>query len=173
MRVFAIVLGVLMVIFGIICMFTPLATAIDLSYYIVILAAVYGIIGVVGGIVYKYYGIGFVFSILSLVFAIVMLFVPNMLVLTNIVIFEILACWISVMGIVSAVTAFQSRKLTTSKSWIFKLIVGIVGFLIGIYAFLHPVIFGLSIAWIIGILVGVIFVETGFSLMFLSVNADE
>ncbi len=168
MRVLSVIFGILMVIFGILCICTPVITALDLSIFVFILAAAYGIVGIISGIANKYYGIGFVFSIISFVFAIAMLFVPNMFVLTNGIIFSILACWIVIMSIISVVSALQVKSVTDSKMWILQLIFGIIGIFLGIYAFLHPMLFGLTVAWLIGIFVGVLFMETGFSVMFLA-----
>lgn len=172
MRIFSIIFGILLVIFGITCIWTPVATSIDLSILLIIMAGVYGIIGIIGGIVDKHYGIGFVFSIISLVFALVMLFVPYMFAFTNVVVLSVFACWIVVMGVISIVSALQISKVTESKMWILKAIVGLIAVGLGIYAFLHPMIFGLSIAWVIGVIVGVLFMETGFSLMFMSSKSE-
>ncbi len=173
MRVLSIIFGILMVIFGILCICTPLITALDLTVFVFILAAAYGVVGIIDGIANKYYGIGFVFSIISFIFAIAMLFIPNMFVLANSVIFSILACWIAIMGIVTVVSAIQVKSVTDSKMWILQLIFGILGIGLGIYAFLHPMLFGLTIAWIIGVLIGILFIETGFSVMFIASNAEE
>ena len=168
MRVLSIIFGILMILFGITCICTPIVSAIDLSIFIVIMTAVYGVIGIIAGIAYKYYGVGFVFSIVSLIFAVIMLVVPNVFALTNVVIFCILACWIVIMGIVSAVTAIQLKNVSDSKMWILQLIIGIIAVILGIYAFLHPVAFGLAVAWIIGVLLGALFIETGCSMIFVT-----
>ena len=56
--------------------------------------------------------------------------------------------------------------------WILHLIIGILGVLIGIYSFFHPMILGLSLAWVLGLLVGVIFIQTGLSMMFFEPEAE-
>ncbi len=60
-------------------MFTPLTTFWDAGYFIVILVAVYGVIGIVKAISEKRFGAGFVFSILSVIFGAAVLFFPGML----------------------------------------------------------------------------------------------
>ena len=78
------------------------------------------------------------------------------------------AGWFVVQGFVSIFTSIRVSKVTQSKMWIFQLIFGILGVLLGIYSFFHPMIFGLSVAWIVGILIGAFFIETGFTMMFIS-----
>lgn len=168
MKALSIIFGVLMVIFGIICIFTPMATALSMNVYIVILAAVYGVVGIVYGIANKTYGVGFVFSIISVVFGIAVLFLPNLLLLADAIIIYMVAGWFVVQGFVSIFTSIRVSKVTQSKMWIFQLIFGILGVLLGIYSFFHPMIFGLSVAWIVGILIGAFFIETGFTMIFIS-----
>ena len=47
MSVLSIVFGILLVICGFACMFTPLATFLSTGYYLLILLLVYGIFGIV------------------------------------------------------------------------------------------------------------------------------
>ena len=62
MTILSIVFGVLMIICGFSFMFTPLITFMDAGWFIVILVAVYGLIGLIKGISEKTYGVRFVFS---------------------------------------------------------------------------------------------------------------
>ena len=63
--IFVLIIGILMLICGVSCMCTPLVTFMDAGYFIVIMVAVYGVIGIVRAIAEKHFGAGFVFSILS------------------------------------------------------------------------------------------------------------
>ena len=165
MRVFSIIFGILMTIFGICCMVTPLYTAFQLNIFIMILAVVYGIVGIISGIASKRFGLGFVFSILSVIFGILMLFFPNLIILTDAVILYMAAGWILAEGIVTIINSIRIGKVVESKMWIFSLIMGILDVLLGIYSFFHPLVLGFSLAWVIGILLGGYFVFTGISMI--------
>ena len=77
MRVLSVIIGILMLICGVSCMCTPLVTFMDAGYFIVIMVAVYGVIGIVRAIAEKHFGAGFVFSILSVIFGVTVLFFPR------------------------------------------------------------------------------------------------
>ena len=162
MTVLMIIFGVLMIMCGFSCMFTPLTTFIDAGYFIVILVAVYGVIGIIKGLGEKRYGAGFVFSIISMIFAIAVLFFPKLMLLTDGVLIYLAAGWFVPQGIVSVFTALTLTKETGSKLWILQLIFGILAVLLGCYSFFHPALIAVSI----GFLIGFYFVETGFAMLF-------
>ncbi len=162
MTVLMIIFGVLMIMCGFSCMFTPLTTFIDAGYFIVILVAVYGVIGIIKGLGEKRYGAGFVFSIISMIFAIAVLFFPKLMLLTDGVLIYLAAGWFVLQGIVSVFTALTLTKETGSKLWILQLIFGILAVLLGCYSFFHPALIAVSI----GFLIGFYFVETGFAMLF-------
>lgn len=166
MRVLSIIFGILMTIFGIVFMFTPLVTVLGLNIYIIILIAVYGVFGIITSISNKSFGVGFVFSILSVLFAVLIFFFPYLIAITDTLIIYFAAGWMLVQGIVSIIVAIQSKGDSTSKMWIFELIIGILGVLVGIYSFFHPILFGITLAWLIGILIGVFFIQSGISMIF-------
>ncbi len=172
MRVLSIIFGILMVICGICCLFTPLGTALALNIFIVIMAAVYGVVGIIMGISEKHFGVGFVFSIISVLFSIAVLIFPILLVDFKIIVSYMAVCWIIIMGIVSIVSSIQVSKLTDSKMWIFELIIGILSVLLGIYSLFHPIVFSVTIDWLIGLIIGVYFIMTGFSMIFITSEAD-
>ena len=173
MKAFRIIVGILMVLFGIVCIFTPLKTVFDINVLIAMLAVVYGVIGIIGSIVNKSFGIGFVFCILSVAFGIAVFFLPMLAAFSNIVAARLVAGWIVLQGVVSAITAIQAKKLGASWKWIIRLLLGVIGVMLGIFCFLHPVLFGILFAWTLGVMIGVFFVQTGFSVMFLSAKAQS
>ena len=134
-----------------------------------ILVTVYGILGIIRAIRYKRFGVGFVFSILSVLLGIVMLVLPNTLLFAQNVWLIMTAVWFVLMGIVTIVNAATVTKVTGSKIWIIELIFGILAVLIGCYSFFQPIILAVSI----GVLIGIFFIETGFTLMFGGIVADD
>lgn len=162
MVVLSVILGVLMVCCGFACMFSPLITFMQAGYFIVILVAVYGVIGIVRSIAEKHFGVGFVFSIISAIFAIVVLFFPKLMMLTDGVMIYLTAAWFVLQGIVAIFTAIEAKRATGSKLWIPHLILGIIAVLLGCYSFFHPALVVVTIAFLIGFY----FIEIGFTLLF-------
>lgn len=158
-----IILGILMVICGFSCMFTPLITFMSTGYFIIILMTVYGIFGIISAIRYRRFGVGFVFSILSVLLGVCSLFFPRMLLLTDSIMLYITAGWFVLMGIVEIYTAVAISRRAGFSLWILQLILGILAILIGIYSFFHPA----TLAVTIGVLIGIYFIETGITMMFL------
>ncbi|WP_405318450.1 HdeD family acid-resistance protein [Ruminococcus sp.] len=162
MRVLSVIIGILMLICGVSCMCTPLVTFMDAGYFIVILVAVYGVIGIVRAIAEKHFGAGFVFSILSVIFGVTVLFFPRLMLLADGIMIYMTAAWFVLQGIISVISAIQIKKATGSKLWILQLIFGILGVILGCYSFFHPALVAVSI----GFLIGFYFIETGFAMLF-------
>ncbi len=161
MTVLFIILGILMVIGGFSCMFTPLITFLSLGNFIVIMVLIYGIVGIVRAIKTKNFGIGFVFSILSVIFGIAVFFLPNLVLISDTVILYMTAAWFVILGILQITMAVSVTKKMGSGLWILQLILGILGILIGIYSFFQPALMALTT----GVMVGLFFVETGFTMI--------
>lgn len=145
-------------------MFTPVLTFMSTGYFLIILVTVYGVFGIINAIRFKRFGIGFVFSILSVLLGIASFCVPNMFLLASGLMLYIVAGWFVVMGIVDIYTSIAiTRKAIPTGLWILQLILGIIAVLIGIYSFFRPA----ALAITEGVLIGIFFIETGLSMMFL------
>ena len=121
MTVLFVILGILMILCGVSCMFTPLSTFISTGYFIVILMAVFGITGLVWSITKKKYGTTFIFSILSIILSIVLLFFPNLMLLADGVLVYLTAAWFVIQGIVSIVTSVTFTRVLGSGMWVLQL----------------------------------------------------
>ncbi len=162
MTVLFIILGILLVTGGFSCIFTPLLTFMNAGYFVVIFIAVFGIFGIIKAIAEKRFGVNFVFSILSVLLGIVMISFPESLLFAESVMLIMTAVWFLLMGFVTIFNAVSLAKATVSKIWILQLIFGILAVLIGCYSFFQPVLMAVSL----GVLIGIFFIETGFTLMF-------
>lgn len=161
MTVLFIIMGILMIVGGFSCMFTPLLTFMQTGYFVVIMMVAFGIVSIIKAISYKRFGINFVFGILSVILGIVMLVFPQSLLFAENVMLILAAIWFVLMGIVDIVTAVSVTKKLGSGIWILQLILGILAVLIGIYSFFQPTLMALSL----GVLIGIFFIETGFTLL--------
>lgn len=151
-----------MIIGGLGCMFTPLATFMNTEYFIVILVTVFGVIGLIKGIAEKRFGAGFIFSILSILFGIAVLCFPKLMLFTDGVLVYMVAAWFVLLGFVNIFTSVAVTRTVGSKMWILQLILGILCILLGCYSFFHPIVIAVSL----GYLIGFYFVVTGFALCF-------
>ncbi|MBQ9679118.1 MAG: DUF308 domain-containing protein [Ruminococcus sp.] len=139
------------------------------GYFVVILMAAFGIVGIIKAIVEKRFGVNFVFSILSVLLGGVMMAFPQSLLFAEGIMLILTAVWFVLMGIVSIINSVSVTKATGSKLWILQLIFGILAVLIGCYSFFQPTLMAVSL----GVLIGIFFIETGFTLMFTGVAAND
>lgn len=165
MTVLFTILGVLLVMGGFSCIFTPLLTFMSTGYYVVIMIFIFGIVGLIKAIADKRFGVNFVFSILSLLLGGIMLVFPGSLLLAEGVMLIMTAVWLVLMGINTIITAVSLKKAIGSTMWILQLILGILAVLTGGYSFFHPMLMAVSL----GVLIGIFFIETGFTMIFSSI----
>ena len=169
MTILFIILGILLISAGFSCIFTPLLTYMSAGYYVVILISVFSIVGIIKSIAEKRFGVSFVFDILSLILGIVMLSFPGSLLLAEGVMLIMTSVWFIIMGAVTIFTAVSVTRTLGSKVWILQLIFGILSVIIGISSLIEP----LRMAVTLGVLIGIFFIETGFTLMFGGFAAKE
>lgn len=158
-----------MAICGISCVCTPVITFMEAGYFLVILLLVYGIAAVVRAIMDKEYGLPFLFGLLSLILAIVIMVVPGLKLMTEGMLVYIMAVWFLLQGIVGIFMSLKQKKNADNKGWIWNLILGIIGVLVGIYSLMHPML----MAFTVGILVGVYFMESGISMIVMACSMPQ
>lgn len=168
MKAFTIILGVLLAICGISCMCTPVMTFLEAGYFLVVLLLVYGIAAIMKSVTQKEYGMPFFFGMLSVIVGIVILVVPGLKLLTDGMLIYIMAVWFLMQGVVDIAMSFQKKKLG-GKGWVWTLVLGILGVLLGIYSLVHP----LLLVFTFGILVGVYFIECGINMVVLATSSGE
>ena len=159
MTVVSIILGVLLVICGFSCMFTPIATFLATGYYLLILLLVYGIFGIIRYFQKQSTPLNLIVSILAVIVGILCLIYPGTSLEINGLILKLIAVWLIIQGVVNIVTSVTARE--EQSGWIWGVIVGILGILVGIYSFAHPGVEALTI----GVLIGLYFVEAGFDMI--------
>lgn len=161
MTVLSIIFGVLLVIGGFSCMFTPLATFLSVGYYLAILFLVYGIFGIIRFFRKEAGGLELIVSILAVIAGIICLVRPGETLVFDRLILTLIAVWLLVQGLVSIIVAFQSRE--EQKGWFWGVVVGALGILAGLYSFAHPVFTAVTA----GVLIGLYFIEAGFDMIVL------
>ncbi len=159
MGAISVILGVLLVIGGFSCMFTPLATFLSTGYYLGIMMLVYGVAGIIRAASRKADALEWILNILAVIVGLIALFRPGSTLVFDRMILVIIACWFVVQGAIQI--AISIRLKPVKKGWYWGLIAGILGILVGIYSWFHPVLTAVTS----GILIGFYFVESGFSLI--------
>ena len=167
MVVLSIIIGVLLIIGGFSCMFTPLTTFFATGYFLGIILLVYGIAGIIRGITHKADVLEWVLNILSIIVGLIALFRPGSTVAIDSMLLIIIAVWFVVMGVIQIVLAFKNKGVV--KGWYWNLIAGILAIIVGIYSFAHPTFTAVTA----GILIGFYFVESGISLIAMALAVDD
>ena len=156
MTVISIIIGILMILAGFSCMFTPLATFLSTGYFITIMLLVYGILGVARFFSKQAGPMELVVSILAIVAGIIAVIHPGESLIFDRIVLIMIAAWLLVEGLVSMIVSIKLRKV--NKGWIWGLIIGILGVIAGLYSFAHPVLTAVTA----GVLIGFYFVQAGF-----------
>lgn len=166
MMILSIILGLLMIVVGSCCLFTPLNTFLSTGYFMSVMLLVHGITGLVFCFKKKESALEIMVNVLAIILGLVSLFLPGTTLVFDSVMIYLTAAWFLVMGIVSIVLAFKARK--NEKFWFLRLISGILAVILGIYSFLHPQLIAVSS----GLLICLYFIEIGISLIVKGIVVD-
>ena len=164
MVVLSVILGVLLMIGGFACIFTPLATFFTTGYFLCALMLVFGIVGIVRA---KADVFEIIVSILAIIVGLIALFRPGSSLVFDGVILIFIACWFLVEGIAMIVEGVKSRA--TNSNWWVNLIVGILGIIVGIIAFANPMFTAVTA----DMLLGLFFIQIGITLISLAFASEE
>ncbi len=170
MAVLMIVLGIVMVLGGISCVFAPVMTFVGTGYITIVIAAVmmivYGVMNVVQAVRYKEYGVNMLFGILSVIAGAV-LFIPGMRIVAGGAALYIVSFWFIVKGLVTMFLSLNMKRVSGGREWIFGIILGVLGVLLGIVSCIKPIVS----AALIGLWIGIYLIETGADMIILGWNA--
>ena len=148
--IFAIIRGVLGIIFGLIALFAPIATAVVLAIVIGAWAIVDGVFDIVEAIRHRgssSMALRIVLGAVSILFGILVLVWPSMS-LGILVIF--VGIWAIIIGVLQIMTSIRHRALPNS-GWVWGIIGGALAILFGILVLIRPGAGLVSIIWIIGV----------------------
>lgn len=175
MKVLSIILGVLLIVGGVYCILTPIATYDALSWLIGAAMVVEGIGGIFTWNARRKCGLAdgwtLAGSIVSLVLGIFLLgsFVLHFAV--DLFIAYLIAAWLVIGGIARIFAAFQIRKFQEEEgpeavpaNWVGVLIIGILVVILGILCFFNPLSIMVGVGFMLGvavIFVGVDLIERG------------
>ncbi len=173
MVIILIIFGVLMILGGISCIFTPVATFSALGWLAALAIIVTGISSIFryaagrdGRSIWELIG-----GILGTVLGAFLLFRPKGKYLTNTVIAYAAALWLVVTGICGIMEGWNMRKVNRdlpssmrTSSWLLVLLLGVITAAIGVACFFRPIITAVSV----GLLIGVSIMITGIKTLILA-----
>ena len=165
MKVLTVILGVILAIFGIACIFSPGETFLATGYCLAILLLVYGIIGIINVIRKFSSPITLFASIPAVIIGAIALFRPGSAGAFDLLLLYLFAAWLVVQGIVDIIVSVKTRFI--NRGWVWGLIFGIIAILFGAYSFAHPQVSAIAI----GILVGLYLIEAGISMIVIAATA--
>ena len=148
--VFAIVRGVLAIIFGLIALFAPIATAIVLAILIGVFAIVTGVFDIIEAIRHRGSSsmvLRIVLGAVSILFGILVLIWPG---ISLAILVIMVGVWAIVTGILQVMSSVRHRAIPDS-GWVWGIIGGALTILFGIVVLIWPRTGVVAIIWIIGI----------------------
>ncbi|MGN0364022.1 MAG: HdeD family acid-resistance protein [Bilifractor sp.] len=156
MVIFSAIIGVLMMIGGIFCIFSPIITLFSTGYFIGILFFIFGLVGILRAVSTKTVtALGMITDALALFVGICAIVRPGTTRVIDRFLIYLVAFWFLIQGICSIIVAIQ--KKAEVKGWYWGLIAGILGCIVGFFFLLHPVLTAIAT----GVLIGISFLQAG------------
>ena len=159
MKVLSYIMGGILIIGGIICLFDPADTFLSTGYIMAVMFLVFGIIGIVNVILKKTLPISLLASIPATIIGIIAIIRPGSTLVFDAFVIYLFAVWYVLQGITTIIMAVQMKGKV--RGWGFPLAIGIISIVLGIYTFIYPAIAVIAI----GIMIGIFLIETGIDLI--------
>ncbi len=172
MKVLRIIIGVVLLITGIWCLFTPFSTYLSIAWILGFVMLFEGVMSIVTYcMTHKQNamvtGWDLFEGIITSIFALIIL---SHQLLTDVMLPYCFGVWMMVSGVTRIVEAFKKKSVTQkSKIWIALLVVGILCILVGIYALFHPILAAFSL----GVLIGFILIMQGINFITFETGVDR
>ena len=159
MSILTIILGVLLIIGGVCCMFTPFATFLSAGMMIAMMMFIYGITGVVRFFQKDCGVLELISSILAIIVGVIAIIRPGSTLVLDSLVLNMVSAWLLVKGLINIIVSIQSKDEV--KGWGWGVAAGVLSIIAGVLSFMHPMITALTV----GVLMGLFFVENGIDLI--------
>lgn len=161
MSILSIILGVLLIIGGVCCMFTPFATFLSAGFIIAIMMFVYGVYGVVRFFNKESGVLELISSILAILVGVIAVVRPGSTLVIDGFVLNMVSAWLVVKGFINIIIFIRARNEV--KGWGWGVAIGVLSVIAGILSFMHPMITALTV----GIMMGMFFIENGIDMIVL------
>ncbi|MGN8244304.1 HdeD family acid-resistance protein [Cellulomonas soli] len=171
----AVVRGALLIALGLLLLIDPLSTVTALVWLFGAFAVLDGLLALAQGIAYRHDPAArwrFVQGLVGIAFGVLLMVWPAP---TATVVFYVLAFWVMLIGLVAIVGAFVLHH-AGDPGWTFALTFGLIGFLIGLVAVMHPQTTVSVIAILYGLfalVAGIVLVVSGFATRSVTRQLDQ
>jgi uncharacterized membrane protein HdeD (DUF308 family) len=148
--IFAIIRGALAIIFGLIALFSPIATALALAIVIGVYAIVNAVFDIIEAIRHRGSSsmvLRIVLGVVSILFGLLVLVWPG---ISLAILVIMVGIWAIIIGILQIVSSVRHRAIPNS-GWVWGIIGGALSILFGILVLIWPGTGLVTIIWIIGI----------------------
>ena len=159
MSFLSIVLGIILIIGGVCCMFTPFGTFLSAGFIIAIMMFVYGVYGVVRFFNKESGVLELISSILAIIVGVIAIVRPGSTLVIDGFVLNMVSAWLLVKGLINIIVSIQSRNEV--KGWGWGVAAGVLSIVAGVLSFMHPAITALTV----GVLMGLYFVESGIDMI--------
>ncbi len=159
MSFLSIVLGIILFIGGVCCMFTPFATFLSAGMMIAMMMFIYGITGVVRFFQKEAGALELISSILAIIVGVIAIVRPGGALVIDGFVLNMVSAWLLVKGLINIIVSIQSRNEV--KGWGWGVAAGVLSIVAGVLSFMHPAITALTV----GVLMGLYFVESGIDMI--------
>lgn len=163
----SVIVGVLLMMGGIACLFSPGMTFLNTGYVIAILLLIYGIVGIINVIKKRAQPVELVVDILAIIVGVLGIFRPMDTLVIDAILAYLVAAWFVIQGGISIFVSIRAKAYR--KNWYWGLILGIIGLIVGIYSFFHPMVSAITI----GILIGIYLIQAGLNMIVLATAVDD
>ena len=152
---------------GIACLFSPGMTFLNTGYVIAILLLIYGIVGIINVIKKRAHPVQLVVDILAIIVGVMAIFRPMNTLVIDAILAYLVSAWFVIQGGISIFVSIRAKAYR--KNWYWGLILGIIGLIVGIYSFFHPMVSAITI----GILIGIYLIQAGLNMIVLATAVDD
>lgn len=166
MTALTLIMGVIMILCGISCLFTPVATFLSTGYLVGFLFLLYGISGLIRAFQRRSTVLEVILHIISIAIGVFSLTRPGGTEIFDRIILLIVSAWFLIQGIITIVISLRLKGLRLR--WFLGFIMGILGIVLGVYSLIHPLISALTV----GYLIAIYFIESGLDMIVLAFTTD-
>ncbi|MBQ9063383.1 MAG: DUF308 domain-containing protein [Eubacterium sp.] len=159
MAILTIILGVVLIIGGFRCLFTPFASFLAAGYIIGIMLFIYGIISLIREIQTKAGILAYITSVLAIIVGFFAMTRPGGTLAIDMMILDFVAIWFLIQGVTGLVISIGHRH--EIPFWGLGVVSGIFGIIAGIISLINPA----AEMFAVGTLIAIYMIETGLGLI--------
>ena len=161
MSVVSIIAGIILILGGVAVLFTPVETFVAVGVFVALLFLVYGISGLIKAFRGQATAWEIIIDIIAIIVGVVCIIMPGGKMVFDQTLLFVIAFWFVFQGILTCVISTKTKA--ANPVWFLGVLVGVISVILGIVSLFNP----LFEAAVIGVIVGIYFIEAGINLILL------